>query len=90
MYNDTSKFLEKGEYVLGWGDVYQMFKNKSFATNAKDHEELNIFKNIRKSVIFTIATRVPIFPCSDAIFWIPKQVDVGNRLVFNAREEPIA
>ena len=46
MYNDTSRFLDKGENPLKWGDLYHMFKKKNFATVVEDQDELNIFKNI--------------------------------------------
>jgi hypothetical protein len=34
MYDDTTGILEKEGDALRWGDVYQLFKKKSFSTEA--------------------------------------------------------
>jgi hypothetical protein len=66
-----------------------MFKKSSFPTEVKDQDELKIFKNIQRSGIFRVTTHVVVFPCVDAISWIIKHDDLGNRCILNARGEPI-
>jgi hypothetical protein len=89
IYDDTTGILEKEGETLKWGEVYQMFKKKNYAIDAEDQDELRVFKNIRKSRIFKVAARAVVFPCVDAISWILKHIDLGNRHVCNARGEPI-
>jgi len=36
IYNDTSRFLENGEDVLKWRDIYHMFKKKKVAIDVED------------------------------------------------------
>jgi hypothetical protein len=88
MYDDTSGLLEKEGDALRWGDVYQMFKKKNFSTDVEDQDELKIFKNIRRSGIFRVAAHVVVFPCTDAITWILKNIDLGNIYVCNSRRNP--
>jgi hypothetical protein len=59
-YDDTSGLLEKDGETLKWGEVYHMFKKYNFSTDAKDQDELKIFKNIRKSNIFRVVSH-PIY-----------------------------
>jgi hypothetical protein len=40
MYDDTTRFLEKGEDSLKWGDIYQMFKKQNFLVDVEDQDEL--------------------------------------------------
>jgi hypothetical protein len=89
-YDDTSGILEKQGETLKWGDVYHMFKKSSFSTDAKDQDELKIFKNIKRSGIFRVASHVVVFPYVDAIIWIIKHINLRNKYIFNARGDPIA
>jgi hypothetical protein len=70
MYDDTISFLEKGEYVLKWGDVYSMFKKQNFTFDAEDKDEIKIFKNIRKYGIHRVAAHFVVFPCINVVSWI--------------------
>jgi hypothetical protein len=90
MYIDASKFLDKGEEVLRWGDMYHMFKKKKNSIDVEDQYELKVFKNIRRSGIFRVATHVFVFLCIDVITWVLKHVDLENRYVNNAMGQPIA
>jgi hypothetical protein len=82
--------LEKEGETLKWGDVYRMFKKSSFPTEAKDQDEMKIFKKYWRSGIFRVTSHVVVFPCVDAISWIIKHVDLGSRCIHNAKGEPIA
>jgi hypothetical protein len=62
-----------------------MFKKKNFTTDPEDQDKLRIFKNIRKYVIHRVATHIVVFPCVDAITWILKHVEFGNRYICNVR-----
>jgi hypothetical protein len=75
---------------LKWGEVYHMFKKSNFSAEAEDPDELQAFKNIRKSGIFRVATHPTVFPCTDAISWILKNTDISSRYICNTRKEPIA
>jgi hypothetical protein len=70
VYNDTSGLLEKGEDLLRWGGVDQMFKKKSFTTNAKDQDKIGIFKNIKQSKIHRVESCIVVFSWIDSITWI--------------------
>jgi hypothetical protein len=63
MYDDTFGLLEKEGETLKWGNVYQMFKKKNFSIDVEDHDELKIFKNIRKSRIFRVEAMICIPLC---------------------------
>jgi hypothetical protein len=67
-----------------------MFKKQNFIRNAKDQDELRIFKNIRKSRIHIVATHAMVLSCVDDIAWILKHLDLGNRCTCNARGDYIA
>jgi hypothetical protein len=41
---------------LKWGEVYHMFKKSNFSIEAEEPDELKVFKNIRKSSIFRVAS----------------------------------
>jgi len=69
--------------------VYHMFKKSNFPAEAEDHDELKIFRNIRRYKIFIVESHDVVFPCVDAIIWIINHVDLENRCVCNARGEPI-
>jgi hypothetical protein len=49
--------LEKDGEMLKWGEVYHMFKKSNFSSKAEEPNELQVFKNIRKSGIFRVATQ---------------------------------
>jgi hypothetical protein len=49
-----------------------------------------VFKNIRKSGIFRVASHLVVFPCADAITWILKNIDVNGRYICNDKKYPIA
>jgi hypothetical protein len=89
-YDDTTGILEKDRETLKWGEIYHMFKKSNFSVETEDPDELQAFKNIRKSWIFRVATHPTIFPCTDAISWILKNTDISNRYICNMRKEPIA
>jgi hypothetical protein len=55
----------------------------------EDQDELKIFKNIRRYGIFRVVAHIFVFPCTDAITWILKNIDLGNIYVCNFRSEPI-
>jgi hypothetical protein len=90
MYDDTSRLLEKDGETLKWGEVYHMFKKSKFFIEAEELDELKVFKNIRKSGIFRVASHPVMFPCTDSITWILKNIDVNGRYICNARKDPIA
>jgi hypothetical protein len=81
--------VEKDEEMLKWGDVYHMFKKSNFSMEAKEPDELQVFKNIRKSGIFKVETHPTMFPYAFSIAWILKNIDVNGRHIWNARKEPI-
>jgi len=82
VYNDTYRFLEKGEDVLRWGDIYQMLKKNNFAIDAEDQDELTIFKNNKRFKIHRVAACIVVFPYVDSITWILKNVYLGNIYIF--------
>jgi hypothetical protein len=49
-----------------------MFKKSNFSVEAEEPDELQVFRNIRKSRIFRVAAHPTVFPCADAISWILK------------------
>jgi hypothetical protein len=67
-----------------------MFKKQNFSTNYEDQDELNIFKNIRRSRIFRVTARTDVLPFIDPISWIFKNIYLRNIYVCNSRKEPIA
>jgi hypothetical protein len=67
-----------------------MFKKSNFFVEAEEPDELCVFENIRKSRIFRVATHPEVFPCTDSISWILKNIDINSSYVCNARKEPIA
>jgi hypothetical protein len=70
-----------------------MFKNKNFSIDIEDQDELRIFKNIKKSGIFRVASRTTIFPCAYSIIWILNiyiYIYMKDIYVCNTRKEPIA
>jgi hypothetical protein len=89
MYDDTTRFLEKGKESLKWDEVYQMLKKQNCTINAENQDELKFLKNIRKSRIDIVVAHSTMFPCVDAIAWILKHGDLGNRYMYNARGDPI-
>jgi hypothetical protein len=87
-YDDTPGLLEKDGETLKWGEIYHMFKKSNFSVEAEDPDELQVFKNIRKSSIFRVATHPTIFPYADAITWILKNIDVNDRYMLQCKERP--
>jgi hypothetical protein len=61
-----------------------MFKKSNFSTEVEEPDELQAFKNIRKSGIFRVEAHPMVFPCADAISWILKNIDINSRYVCNA------
>jgi hypothetical protein len=49
-------------------------------------DELQVFKNIKKSGIFRVAAHPTVFPCADTISWILKNIDINSQYVYNARK----
>ena len=68
------------------GEVYYMFKKSNFSTEAEEPDELQVFKNIKKSGIFRVAAHPTVFPCADTISWILKNIDINSQYVYNARK----
>jgi len=66
-----------------------MFKKKKFATDIEDRDELKVFKNIRRSMIFRLESCDVVFPFIDAITWILKYVYLENKYVCNVVRQPI-
>jgi len=66
-----------------------MFKKYNFSTGVKDQDEINIFKNIRRSGIFILASCDFVFHFIDAINWILKNIDLRNIYVCHSIKEPI-
>jgi hypothetical protein len=88
-FDDTSRLLEKEGEKHKWVDVYCMFTKSNFSIEIEDQDELKIFINIRRSRIFKVTAHIVVFTCVDAISWIIKHVDMGNRCVHNSKGEPI-
>jgi hypothetical protein len=65
-----------------------MFKKSNFSVEAEEPDELKVFKNIKKSGIFRVASTPMVFPCVDSITWILKNIDVNNRYIYNSRKDP--
>jgi hypothetical protein len=82
--------LEKDRETLKWGKIYHIFKKSNLSTEAEDPDELQVFRNIRKSSKFGVATHPKIFPYADAIIWILKNTNVNNRYFYDPRRYPIA
>jgi hypothetical protein len=85
IYDDNVSVLEKEGETLKWGEVYQIFKKEKFSTDAKDNDELQVFKNIIKLGIFIFVAQVFVFPYTNAISWILKHIDLGNGHVCNIK-----
>jgi hypothetical protein len=49
IYHDTMRILEKGGDLLKWDDVFQMFKNRNLLIDVEFSDELELFRNIKKS-----------------------------------------
>jgi hypothetical protein len=62
IYDDMSGLLEKDGETLKWGEVYYMFKKSNFSVEEEEPDELQAFKNIRKSGIFRVAAHPVVFP----------------------------
>lgn len=82
--------LEKDGETLKWGEFYHIFKKSNFSSKAEDLDELQAFRNIRKSRIFTVSSPPTIFPYTYSISSILKNNYISRRYVYNARKEPIA
>ena len=61
VYDDTIGVLEKEGETLKRGEVYQNFKNKKYDVDVDDQDELRVFKNIRKSGMFKVASQDVVF-----------------------------
>jgi hypothetical protein len=70
--------------------VYQIFKKSSFSTDVEDQDELKLFKNIRRSGIFRVASHIVFFLYVDFIGWIIKHVNLRKIYICNVRGDPIA
>jgi len=77
IYDDTTGLLEKDGETLKWGEVYYMFKKSNFSTEVEEPDELQEFKNIKKSRIFRVETHPMVFSCTDTISWILKNIDIN-------------
>jgi hypothetical protein len=86
IYDDTSRLLEKDGETLKWGEVYYMFKKSKFFVEAKDPNELQEFRKIRKSGILRVATQPVVFPSAGAISCILKNIYINSRYVCNVRK----
>jgi hypothetical protein len=89
-YDDTSGLLQNNGETLKWGEVYYMFKKSNFSIEVEESDEIQAYRNIKKSGIFRVETHPTVFPCVDSISWILKNIDINSRYVCNARKEPIA
>jgi hypothetical protein len=58
-----------------------MAKGQHFSSKVEEPNELQVFKNTTKSVIFRVATHSIVFPCVDAITRILNIIDVNDRYV---------
>jgi hypothetical protein len=81
--------LEKDRETFKWGDIYHMFKKSNFSTKTKDLDDLQAFRNIRKSRIFRVASHLTIFPCTYSISWILNNSNISSKYVCNMSKEPI-
>jgi len=90
IYDHTSGLLQKDGETLKWGEVYYMFKKSNFSIESEELDELQAFRNIKKSGIFRLAAHPAVFSCADAISWILKNIHINSQYVCNARKEPMA
>ena len=67
IYEDT-KASTGVEPDYKWGEIYRMISNQNVPNVG--FEELTIYANIEKSALMKVATRLELFPCSEAIGWI--------------------
>jgi hypothetical protein len=88
IYNDAKRFIEKGTSIK-WGEVFHMFKKKSFPRESEEDLDLKIFKNIKKSKLHRVEAHTTIFPCANTISWKVRHVDLGNRYILNANGDPM-
>ena len=67
--------------------MYRMFVNEDFH---KDHDDLEVFWNIRKHILYLIAAKPIILPYNDVVKSIFKHINLGMRSVISEGRVSIA
>jgi hypothetical protein len=55
-----------------------MFKKSNFSIEEEEPDEIQAFKNIRKSRIFRVESHPTVFPCAYTISCILNNIDINT------------
>jgi hypothetical protein len=67
-----------------------MFNNHNFPQLLEQDPDLNIYKAINKFKLHKVIAHVAVFSCAESISWIVKHVSLDQRLIIDARVQPMA